>query len=87
MQLVRMPGKPRLIPGLLTEWCRLSRQDPDYWPALKGPGISCDYRHHRYVEAVIEKMVLHDNWSCIAPESKFSYCFRTGKAQALRKES
>ena len=21
-------------------------------------------------------------WSCIAPESKFSYCFRTGKAQA-----
>ena len=29
-----------LIPGLLTEWCRLSGQDPDYWPALKGPGIS-----------------------------------------------
>ena len=25
-------------------------------------------------------------WSCIAPESKFSYCFRTGKAQATRKE-
>jgi hypothetical protein len=32
--------QPRLIPGLLTEWCRLSGQDPDYWPALKGPGIS-----------------------------------------------
>jgi len=33
--------QPVLIPGLLTEWCRLSGQDPDYWPALKGPGISC----------------------------------------------
>jgi len=27
-----------------------------------------------------------NSWSCIAPESKFSYCFRTGKAQASRKE-
>ena len=33
-----------LIPGLLTEWCSLCGNDRYYWPALKGPGISCDYR-------------------------------------------
>ena len=33
---------------------------------MVGPGISCYYRHPRYVETVIEKRVLHDNWSLFA---------------------
>ncbi len=52
-----------LIPGLLVSFKAPKLDIPfDDFHHTNGPGISCDYRHYRYPEAVIEKMVLRDNW-------------------------